>query len=338
MPPGMFVAVDSSGADPTGAAGSAGAASSVGAAGPASPIVVQATELTRGPWDHAVMHGGGVCGLLGWAIERALSTVIGSAAGGRTSHQNTDFNRWLCSRLTVEILSGVPVCQLAVATRIVKLGRRTATVDAEFWRHDGQPQTGQADQPQTSQAGPADKGSTSLDRKLLARATSQWLLTNPADSPSPAAATLPPIPAERSDPTISAEIDYPRPGFNVDSVELRNISGSTETPGPGVSWLRLDQPLMAGEPTTAFGRIATLSDMSAAVGWDHTPEGGSYINTDVTLQLLRLPIDEWVLFESQTITEGNGTACNWSSVSDRAGPIGWVLQSKVEAPFQLRNN
>ena len=47
---------------------------------------VSATELTRGPWAHRVMHGGPITGLLGWAVERAL--------------QRPDL---VCTRLTVDI-------------------------------------------------------------------------------------------------------------------------------------------------------------------------------------------------------------------------------------------
>ncbi len=276
---------------------------------------VEATAMTRGPWGHEIIHGGSICGLLGWAIETEL-------------HKNcTDsyLERLLCTRLTVEILSGVPVCELAVHAQIIKIGKRTAMVDASFWR---------ADDP---------------DKTVLARATSQWLMTNLgsvdtfANEHSQALRAayktednVPAMPDVANDPTAGGDLEYPRPGFNVDAVELRSVSGSTEDPGPGVVWVRLAQPLVAGEQPSKFAHIATLSDMGAAVGWDNTPDGGSYINTDVTLQLLRLPITDWVLFESSTISVGNGVAANHTNIYDEVGKVGWVLQSKVEAPFQLR--
>ncbi len=262
------------------------------------------------------MHGGSICGLLGWAIEVEL----------RKNCTDSYLEQLLCTRLTVEILSGVPVSELAVLAQIIKIGKRTATVDAQFWQTDDPAKT------------------------VLARATSQWLMTNLSsvnafsDEHRRALRTayraednVPAMPNVANDPTAGGNLEYPRPGFNVDAVELRSVSGSTEDPGPGVVWVRLAQPLVAGEQPSKFAHIATLSDMGAAVGWDNTPDGGSYINTDVTLQLLRMPIADWVLFESSTISVGNGTAANHTSIYDEVGKVGWVLQSKVEAPFQLRS-
>ena len=153
MPPGLFIVEQRPGDADDGADGGADTGTGAGADPSDAIAIVEATELTRGPWDHGVMHGGSVCGLVGWAIENALATAINQRNDQR-GIQNSDPTQMLCSRLTVDILTGVPVCRLAVATRIVKLGQQTATVDAEFWRADDQ------------------------SKRPLARATSQWLVTN----------------------------------------------------------------------------------------------------------------------------------------------------------------
>ena len=138
---------------------------------------VESTELTRGPWSHGVMHGGPICGLLAWAIEKRLNR-----------------DDLACTRLTVEILSGVPVDTLTTSSEIVKNGKQTAVAEASI-SHQG---------------------------KLLARATSQWLaqpqqlLANSEEVPE--------IPVERADPGSHPDMEYPRPGFNADAVELRILS------------------------------------------------------------------------------------------------------------------
>ena len=91
---------------------------------------VEATELSRGPWSHGVMHGGPICGILAWTIENSL--------------QRGDL---VCSRLTVEILSGVPVGELQTSGRVVKNGKQTAVVE----------------------------GSIEFNGQIVARASSQWL-------------------------------------------------------------------------------------------------------------------------------------------------------------------
>ena len=269
------------------------------------PAGVRATELTRGPWAHQVMHGGAICGLLGWAVER--------------EQRRTGIDQ-VCSRLTVEILSGMPVATYEVTATTVKSGKRTALVDAEV-----------RVAPSTSPAtGPSSRG------RLVARATSQWLTpTIPSAEPAPDGRSLPPIPAERADPGANPDIDYPRPGFNADAIDLRFVGGSTEEPGPGRTWLRLDHPLMAGEEPSPLAQVATLADLGAAIGWDYSPTGGAYINTDVTLQLLRVPQGEWLFFDAATIGTAQGLAGTHTEISDRLGLLGWVLQSQVEAPAEI---
>ncbi len=266
------------------------------------PGGVRATELTRGPWAHQVMHGGAICGLLGWAVER--------------EQQQLGIDQ-VCSRLTVEILSGMPMATYDVTATIAKAGKRTALVDAEV---------------RTAPTGSAAPGSG----RLVARATSQWLTpTNPTAASASDGQSLPPIPAERADPGANPDIEYPRPGFNADGVDLRFVGGSTEEPGPGRTWLRLDHPLMAGETTSPLAQMATLADLGAAIGWDFSPSGGAYINTDVTLQLLRVPLGEWFYFDAATVGTAQGLAGTHTAIWDQRGQLGWVLQSQVEAPAEI---
>ena len=269
------------------------------------PGGVRATELTRGPWAHQVMHGGAICGLLGWAVEREQQ-ALGIAQ--------------VCSRLTVEILSGMPMASYEVTARAAKAGRRTALIDAEV---------------RTAPANPATDGAAGGGR-LVARAASQWLTpTSPTALSAEDGQALPPIPAERADPGANPDIEYPRPGFNADAVDLRFVGGSTEEPGPGRTWLRLDHPLMAGETTSPLVQIATLADLGAAIGWDFSPSGGAYINTDVTLQLLRPPAGGWFYFDAATLGTAHGLAGTHTVISDQRGPLGWALQSQVEAPAEI---
>ena len=250
---------------------------------------VEATELTRGPWSHGVMHGGPICGLMSRFIEREL-----------------DREDLICSRYTVEILSGVPVGALGVAANVVKNGKRTAVVEASI-THDG---------------------------RLTARATSQWL-SRPKDLTGEQT-PIPAIPSERADPGAHPDMEYPRPGFNADAVELRVINGSTEESGPGLIWARLDHALIADEPTSKFQQVATLSDLGAAVGWEYVEGEKSFINADVTLQLLRLPQSEWVLLDSAVERSSTNLACCRTTLHDEIGVIGWVLQSQMIAPDEIR--
>jgi acyl-coenzyme A thioesterase PaaI-like protein len=253
------------------------------------------TEQSRGVWDAGLVHGGPVCGLVGRAAEAVVSAA-GPAAGGA--------GPGLCARLTVELFTAVPIAPLEVEASLVKGGRRTRVVDVEV-RQEG---------------------------RLLVRASSLWVApAGDAFRPGPAP---PSLPDQAADPGRTGW-GYPRPGFNCDGVELRPLYGSTEESGPAAIWARLAVPLVAGEPTSRFAALAALSDLGAAVGWQYTPSGASLINPDVTLQLNRLPVDEWVLLDAHNHAGGDDVAFNEVVLSDRLGSVGRVLQTLVESPYRL---
>lgn len=258
------------------------------------------TMLCRGPWEQGALHGGAITGLVGWAAERAAPSP-----------------HMVLTRLTVELWHLVPLEPLRVTTTVARPGRRVAVVDVEL--HN--------------------------DERLLARATSQWALPHLGEGPAVAGSMItahgreavptPLRPALAIDPSLG-DLDYPRPGFNCDAAELRPVVGSTEDPGPGVIWARVRQPVVVGHSLTPLQRVATLSDLGAAVGWEWSPSGAAFINPDVTLQLARYPQGEWVCLDSRTSADLAGIGFCETVLWDDLGTFGRVLQSQVESPHTLR--
>jgi len=142
-------------------------------------------------------------------------------------------------------------------------------------------------------------------------------------------------PDHAADPGAVAGMDYPRPGFNCDAVELRPLKGTTETAGPGVIWVRLRAPVVAGEPTSALLSTMTLSDIGIAIGWEPSPSGAAFINPDVTVQINRYPVGPWMLMDSRVHAAPAGVGFCETLLSDDIGPFGRVLQTLVEAPESL---
>lgn len=287
------------------------------------PTTLIPTALTRGPWDHGFLHGGAVCGAVGWAIEAARPD-----------------DTLVLARLTVEIRAMVPLAPLRLSATVSKPGRRTRVIDATVelaGPGDGDGEShGKSD-------GESDgkSGDNRNDRGPLVRATSQWVAHHGRASPAsgaprpatPRAAT--PRPEQAADPGARTELDYPRPGFNCDAVELRPIRGTTEDPGPGLIWARLRHPVVDGEATSPLLNVLALSDLGIAVGWDHSPSGADFINPDVTVQLNRYPVNEWVLLASRVHGAASGVGFCETVLSDDAGLFGRVLQTLVEAPIGL---
>jgi acyl-coenzyme A thioesterase PaaI-like protein len=246
------------------------------------------SDYCRGPWDHGTLHGGPVGGIAGWGTEHLIEP-------------RSDL---LCTRLTVDLLSAVPLAPLDVEATLIKGGRRSQVVDV----------------------------SITADDRIVARASSQWVRPGPGspvgDGPPP------PRPDQIADPGAS-DFDYPRPGFNCDASELRFVEGSTEDPGPATIWVRLTSPLIAGEATSPFVRAATVADLTAAAGWDRSPSGTSYINPDLTLELTRYPVGPWVAIVASNRRAGHGAGYNHGVLYDDDGSFGLVIQSLVETDVAL---
>jgi hypothetical protein len=136
------------------------------------------------------------------------------------------------------------------------------------------------------------------------------------------------------DPRRHDGFDYPKPGFNCDTAELRYVSGSHEEPGPGSTWLRLVSQLVDDQPTSPFVRAAIVSDLAAAAGWEMSPSGDNYINPDVTLQLAREPRGPWLFIDAKAV-HGVGSAMMTALLCDDFGTVGHILQSLIEVPMQF---
>jgi acyl-coenzyme A thioesterase PaaI-like protein len=80
----------------------------------------RATELARGPWDPAALHGGVPAALVVHALER--------------EHPPEGLR---LARLTLELLRPVPLAELSVNTRVVRPGRRVMLLEAEVVDPEG---------------------------------------------------------------------------------------------------------------------------------------------------------------------------------------------------------
>lgn len=257
----------------------------------------RATDYCRGPWGPDSLHGGPVVGLLARSVEQAVRAGIEQTA--QAGHE------LFCARLTVDILGPVPLGVLVSEATVVKPGRRAVVAD----------------------------GRLLCNGVVVARASSQWIAQDPAAEPN--AQAVPPFPESVADPRRNGDFDYPVPGFNCDAAELRYVVGSHEESGPGTTWIDLRSPLVEDECNSPFVVVATVSDLAAAAGWEDTPDGGNYINPDVTLQLARPARGRWIAVEAKVHHGGNRAAFMESILYDRLGPIGRVLQSLIEAPAAL---
>ena len=92
-------------------------------------------------------------------------------------------------------------------------------------------------------------------------------------------------------------------------------------------WLRLNVPIVAGQETTPFERVAAAGDFGNGVAAAFDRGRYSCINPDLTITLHRLPVGEWVGLDSATFPERNGYGVAESVLHDEAGRIGRGIQT-----------
>ena len=201
-------------------------------------------------------------------------------------HGASDF---VPARLTVDMFRlpniGIPV---EIGTRLVRDGLRIRVVEADFV---------------SGGAGMA-RASCQLLRKTQAPEGTIWSPPN-WDAPAP------------SDIAVPAD---PRLGMN-GKWAVRPIVGAMGTIGPRRQWMSEVRDLIEGSPWTPFSRVAVAADFASPFA-NAGDRGLSYINSDVTLYLHRLPVAEWIGFEVVNHQAREGIAIGECWLYDEQGAIG----------------
>jgi hypothetical protein len=109
------------------------------------------------------------------------------------------------------------------------------------------------------------------------------------------------------------------------AMEYRFVSGGFLEPGPAVVWMRMGVPLVEGEEPSPLQRVLIAADsgngVSAALDWrEHL-----FINTDLSVHLLRPPAGEWVCLDAVTHVDGLGLSD--TVLWDERGRIGRAAQT-----------
>ena len=200
-------------------------------------------------------------------------------------------------RITLEILRPVPLAPLSVAARVVRPGRSVELLEASLSGPDGELVRARAWRVQA--------GEQRLDE--------------PDESPPG------PADGEPRDFFPTGE----KIGYHT-AMEYRFVAGGFLEPGPATVWMRPRVPLVAGEEITPLQRVFVAADsgngVSAALDWRRF----IFINTDLTVHLLREPAGEWVCLDAVTHVDGIGLTD--TALFDERGRIGRAAQTLLVRP------
>lgn len=199
------------------------------------------------------------------------------------------------ARLTLELHRPVPVGTVAVETTVVREGKRLQLLDTRL----------------------LDAGAEVARGSVLKLRTAD--LDLPPDLVQP---TLDRSPPEAG---IASEVPAGR-GFG-SLFNLSSVGGAFRPPGPAAIWFRLNGVFTPGRAASGVALAAAVADFSNGISSVVPFEQFSFINPDLTLNLARSPVGEWVLSDAETVLGPGGRAVARTRLADRTGWFGHATQS-----------
>jgi len=250
------------------------------------------TEHAASPWGPVTIHGGASAGLMTSLIEEQFPS-----------------DSMQLARLTVDLFRPVPMAVLEPRSRIIRDGKRIKVLEVSLFN----------------------------DGKEICR--SNALIVEKQDVVLPTHAQLPELPPKKisdafaQDEVIginainkAAGIEYP-PGLHT-LIPLKPIFLNLGV-GRGCSWVRLPLSVREDVKNSPLVSVATLSDFSNGFAQLYlSPEQG-FINADITLNLHRMPVDEWIAIDAHARAQPNGISMVEAVLYDQYGMIGRVSQSNM---------
>jgi hypothetical protein len=161
------------------------------------------------------------------------------------------------------------------------------------------------------------------------------LLREMDNQPVPPDALGHPLPAPPLSVADAIAVDMPfknaqHRGY-ADLVANRSRDGRTFS-GPCTVWFKLLHPLVEGETPSPYQRVMVAADSGNGVSAALSIHQWTFVNSDLTVNLLRRPQGEWICLDARTELGGNGCGLAESALYDEAGLIGRATQSLVVRP------
>ena len=262
-----------------------------------APASYLSTPLANAGWYDEGQHGGVFAALVVGHVESEVPTL--------TEMQ--------VNRVTIEIFRVIPLVELRIETDVVREGKRIQTVVARIFDNAG---------------------------TLLSLATIQRLRTIdlrvPDDARPPELDFAPPNAVA---PMSSEGWGLGEPGktmFHRHAIEVREAIGSFGEKGPGSVWIRLKQPLIAGQDVTPLQRAVATADFCNGVSRGLDMSSWVFMNPDLTVHLSRYPSGEWVGLSARSSYGDSGRGVATGTLWDESGWLGRSTQSLYLDRTQLQ--
>jgi hypothetical protein len=138
-----------------------------------------------------------------------------------------------------------------------------------------------------------------------------------------------PLPLAPRGPDESTVCTFPFVGKHVgypDLIESRIARGNFFQ-GPCAVWFRLRHALVEGEEPSVCQRVAVAADSGNGISAILDFSQYSFVNLDLTINLLRRPAGEWICIDARTCLGADGGGLAESAIYDVQGLVGRATQS-----------
>lgn len=203
-------------------------------------------------------------------------------------------------RVSIDLLGPVPVGPLTVSAQVERPGRSVTLASAVLV-------------------------DAARDR-AVARA-SGWLFPDARTD----AEGVGPAPGHSPDQGVVRDRPTGWSGGYLDAVDWRWIEGAVGRPGPAVVWMRPTVTLFPGEPWSPLDRVLACADSASGVSAVLDPADWGFLNTELTVHLLRPPVGEWLCLDARTTLGPGSVGVATSSVYDEQGLVARTAQALLVA-------
>lgn len=253
------------------------------------------TVLTQGPWDSNLQHGGPPSALIGRQIELTESREQSQIA-----------------RVTIEILKPIPIVPMTTDAHISRPGRSVELIEGSL-------------------TALGDLAGSKREDLIRARA---WRIRT-ADVGVDAVGLEREIPPGPEKGERMQQFDTgSRFGYG-SAMDWRFVKGSFLEPGPATAWMKMQHPLVRGEEPSPLTRVLIAADSGNGISATIDFYRYFFINSDLTVHLIRLPEGEWVCLDSKTSIGSHGIGLTETVLFDEKGWIGRATQTLMVGPRTL---
>jgi len=242
------------------------------------------SEATIGPWSPDFQHGGPPSALLTHELRTYPSSFP-----------------LKITRITIEILSAVPVKPCEITVEVVRGGKRIEFLRGEY-RAEGK-------------------------TYLIAHA---WrFLSEPGVSGlMPDSYEIPPLPEPPVYKSFQGVSYFPYG----EALEWRFAHGAYDAFGPAIVWARPRIPLIENVDLDPLEALMLMVDSANGVSAELDSRSWTFVPVDLTLGLHRHPEGEWVGMDARTVMENDGIGQTTTVVFDRRGKVGQSVHSLFIRP------